>query len=83
MTIDRNYYRVYTKSTWDGNPASWVLRGDLYPVAATRTAAPGVGTATVKKLFGAGYYEDLTALPDKNLDSVTVLKTPQIFILLT
>jgi hypothetical protein len=62
MAIDRNYYRVYLKTSWDGNPATWVLHPELWPLAAQRNAAPGIGTATLKRVYGRGWYEDLTAL---------------------
>jgi len=58
MSIERNYYRVYRKAVWDGNPASWVLDAHLWPVSAQQTAAPGLGTATIKRIYGRGKYEN-------------------------
>jgi hypothetical protein len=65
--LSRKFYRVYTKASWDRNPATWVQRTDLVPVQVRYTAAPGTSQATVKRYFGRGGYEDGSALPDGSL----------------
>lgn len=58
------YPAVYYKWHWSDN---WIYNFYITPITAIKTAAPAVGTAVLKLHYGAGLFEDYSAMVDGGL----------------